>query len=106
MRKILLCENALPTPLFRRLVRAVHAVGTERLKQNGSYTTTFWFPLGAKPANGPEEAIVKLCPLVRPGSKCVRMEWWLGRLALGAALSFHFHRSLHLQKQTRDTGRR
>ena len=68
MRKILLCENALPTPLFRRLVDAVHAVGTERLKQNGSYTTTFWFPLGAKPANVAEEAIVKLWPLVRPGS--------------------------------------
>ena len=103
MRKIVLCENALPTPLFRRLVRAVHAVGRERLKQNGSYTTTFWFPLGAKPANVAEEAIVKLCPLVRPGSKCVGMEWWLGRLEPGAALSFHFDRDLSLEKQTGET---
>ena len=70
MRKIILVRNALPTPLFSRLVRAVHAVGTERLKQNGSYMTTFWFSLGAKPSNIAEEAIVRSRPLIRPGPKC------------------------------------
>jgi hypothetical protein len=100
MRKIILFTDALPIPLFRRLVRAVHAVGTERLNGSGSYTTTFWFPCGAKPANVVEEALVKLRPLVRPGPMCIGMEWWLGRLKYGQPLSFHVDRDLSLYNQT------
>src|SRR6266850_634165 len=100
MRKIILCRNALQTPLFRRLARAVQAIGSERIKENGSYTTTFWFPSGAKPTNVVEEAIIKLRPLVRPGVKCIGMEWWLGRLKSGESLGLHFDRDLSLHKQT------
>ena len=79
MSQINLFENALPKKLFRRLVRAVNSVGTERMEDMGSYNTTFWFPLGAKPSNVVEECIVRLCDLVRPGPECIGMEWWLGR---------------------------
>jgi len=103
MRKIILFPNALPAPMFRRLVRAVHAVGTERLNGNGSYTTTFWFPCGAKPSNVIEEVLLKLRPLVRPGPKCIGMEWWLGRLKYNQPLSFHFDRDMVLEKQTGET---
>src|SRR5436309_13579219 len=103
MRKVILFTEALPSPLFRRLVRAVHGVGTERLNGNGSYTTTFWFPLGAKPTNIVEESIIKLRTLVRPGPKCIGMEWWLGRLKAGQSLSLHFDRDLSLEKKTGQT---
>ena len=96
MRKIILFPNALPVPLFRRLVRAGHTVGNERISGNGSYTTTFWFPCGVKPSNVVEEVLLKLRPLVRPGPKCIGMEWWLGRLKYGQPLSFHFDRDLVL----------
>src|SRR5882762_7712152 len=100
MSKIILFTDALQIPLFRRLVRAVHAVGTQGIKKNGSYTTTFWFPVGAEPTNVVEEAIIKLRPLVRPGPKCIGMEWWLGRLKYGESLGLHFDRDLSLQHQT------
>jgi len=49
MRKYNLFKDALPNPLFRLVAGAVQAVGTERIENMGSYNTTFWFPLGAKP---------------------------------------------------------
>src|SRR5882762_11768079 len=100
MSKIILFTDALQIPLFRRLVRAVHAVGTQGIKKNGSYTTTFWFPVGAEPTNVVEEVLIKLRPLVRPGPKCIGMEWWLGRLKYGESLGLHFDRDLSLQNQT------
>jgi len=100
MRKYNLFKEALPNPLFRRLAGAVQAVGTERMENMGSYNTTFWFPLGAKPANIAEESISKLCALVRPGPKCIGMEWWLGRLKYGESLNFHTDRDRSLHKQT------
>jgi hypothetical protein len=45
MRKINLFKDALPAPLFRRLVRAVRKVGTELLAE--SYNTNFWFAADA-----------------------------------------------------------
>ena len=86
MDKINLFKDALPASLFRRLGRAVQAVGTERMENMGSYNTTFWFPMGATPTNIVEESISKLYDLVRPGPKCIGMEWWLGRLKFGEAL--------------------
>jgi len=100
MRKINLFEDALPNPLFRQLARAVQGVGTERMENMGSYSTTFWFPLGAKPTNIVEECVSKLCTLVRPGPKCIGMEWWLGRLKYGESLPFHTDRDRSLRKQT------
>ncbi len=43
--EICLFEAALPTRLFERLGHAVRSLGNERMKDNGSYTTTFWFPV-------------------------------------------------------------
>src|SRR2546430_3406330 len=100
MRKIYVIEDALPNPLFRLLAGAVRAVGTERIENLGSYNTTFWLPLGAKPTNVAEESVSKLCALVRPGPKCVGMEWWLGRLKYGESLPFHTDRDRSLHKQT------
>ena len=100
MRKISLFEDALPEPLFRQLAQAVRAVGTEGMEGMGSYSTTFWLPRGARPSNLVEECVVKLSALVRPGPKCVGMEWWLGRLKYGESLPFHTDRDRSLRKQT------
>ena len=100
MRKYNLFKDALPNPLFRLVAGAVQAVGTERIENMGSYNTTFWFPLGAKPTNIAEECVGKLCALVQPGPKCIGMEWWLGRLKYGESLPFHTDRDRSLQKQT------
>jgi hypothetical protein len=100
MEKINLFEDALPTPLFRRLRRAVYAVGSERMEDMGSYSTTFWFPWDAKPTNVVEESLIHLCAMVRPGPTCIGMEWWLGRLKLGQSLPFHTDRDRSLRKET------
>jgi hypothetical protein len=91
-------EEVLPGSLFERLVRAVRTIGGERLKRN--YTTTFWFPKGADPANVAEEAVVELLKLVDPPPTCTGMEWWLGRLAYGEKLRFHFDRDMTIRKKT------
>src|SRR3974390_2305629 len=100
MRKISLFEEALPQPLFRRLADAVRKVGTERMEDMGRYSTTFWFPRKTKPRNLVEECVGKLCTLVRPGPRCIGMEWWLGRLKYGESLPFHTDRDRSLRKQT------
>ena len=100
MDKLNLFEEALPRALFGRLVRAVQAVGTERMEDMGSYSTTFWFPIGAKPTNIVEECLGLLWDLVRPVPECVGMEWWLGRLKFGESLPFHTDRDRSLRKQT------
>jgi hypothetical protein len=100
MRKISLFEDALPLPLFRRLAHAVGDVGTELLEGMGTYDTTFWLPRRAKPTNVAEECAVKLCAMVRPGPRCIGMEWWLGRLKHGQSLPFHTDRDRSLKKQT------
>src|SRR5438105_6915315 len=100
MDKINLFKDALPISLFRRLGRAVQAVCTERMENMGSYNTTFWFPIGATPTNIVEESIGKLHDLVRPGPKCIGMEWWLGRLKFGEALPFHTDRDRSLRQLT------
>ena len=100
MDRINLIKDALPNPLFRRLVHAVQAVGTERMENMGSYSTTFWFPIGAKPKNIVEECVTELYDLVRPGPQCTGMEWWLGRLKYGEALPFHTDRDRSLRHKT------
>jgi len=98
MRKIVLYSNALPVPLFRRLVRAVREIGTERLEE--SYKTNFWFPLNGEPNHIVEEVVARLSHLARPGPRCIGVEWWLGRLPYGKPLSMHFDRDLTLEKRT------
>jgi len=97
VRRIDLYSDVLPKPLFRRLVGAVREVGTERLAD--SYRTNFWFRLGARPGNLVEEIIERLRPLVRPGRRCVGVEWWLGRLPYGRPLPMHFDRDMTLEKR-------
>lgn len=91
-------EEALRGSLFERLARAVRSTGRRRLKRN--YTTTFWLPLDAAPSNVAEEAALELMPLADPGSDCIGIEWWLGRLRPGQKLRFHFDRDMTLRKQT------
>jgi hypothetical protein len=100
MDKINLFEDALPPALFRRLGRAVRAVGTERMENMGTYSTTFWFPMGTKPANVVEESVSLLFTLVQPGAECIGTEWWLGRLKRGESLPFHTDRDRSLRKET------
>src|SRR5882762_4058939 len=100
MDKINLFKDALPNQLFRRLAHAAQTVGTERMENMGSYNTTFWFPIGAKPANIVEQCVSKLYALVRPGPRCIGMEWWLGRLKFGEALAFHTDRDRSLRQET------
>jgi hypothetical protein len=100
MDKINLFEDALPPALFRRLGRAVRAVGTERMEDMGTYDTTFWFPTGTKPTNVVEESLNLLFTLVQPAPECIGMEWWLGRLKQGESLPFHTDRDRSLRKET------
>ncbi|MFG0261050.1 MAG: hypothetical protein ACF788_01480 [Novipirellula sp. JB048] len=95
-----LIEEALPASIFDRLAHAVRALGYERMKGNGSYTTTFWFPRGAEPTNVAEEAILALSAQVDPGPQCIGMEWWLGRLGYGKELRLHFDQDLALKRNT------
>jgi hypothetical protein len=95
---IQLFEEALPDSLFERLVRAVRSIPREEM--NGSYKRTFWFPFDQEPTHVIEETILELVRMVAPRSECIGMEWWIGRLAYGRKLRFHFDRDLTLQKMT------
>lgn len=96
----LVFEDALQDGLCERLHQAVIALGSERLKNNGSYSTTFWYPRGTEPRNIAEKAIVELAKLVDPPEECIGMEWWIGRLGYGKKLGFHFDRDLALKSKT------
>ena len=98
MSELAVHPDALPAPLFERLLRAVREVGDELLPE--SYQTTFWYARGAQPRNLVEEAIVRLSELVAPGPECVGVEWWLGRLPPGKPLPMHYDRDIVLEKQT------
>ena len=100
MNKINLFTDALPGPLFQRVARAIRAVGAERMENMGSYSTSFWLPLGAQPTNIVELCVTELCALVQPGPECIGMEWWLGRLKFGESLPFHTDRDRSLRKLT------
>lgn len=80
-----LTDEALPAPLFRRLLRAVEGLGEQRLAR--TYQTTFWFPRGAAPSNVVEEAIAAL-PRV---AGCAGTEWWLSRMRT-SNVQVDFHR--------------
>jgi hypothetical protein len=101
IRKISLLEHALPVELFERLVRAVRAVGAERMEDMRSYSTTFWVPVDGKPTNIVEECLPHLYAMAQPGPACIGMEWWLGRLKFGESLPFHIDEDRSLRKQTK-----
>ncbi|MEM7303568.1 MAG: hypothetical protein AAF468_21015 [Pseudomonadota bacterium] len=94
-----LFEDALPHEQFELLKDAIQEIGNERLENNGTYATTFWFPRGERPTNLAEEAIVRLFSFARPPQSCIGAEWWLGRLKYGKRLKFHFDRDLVLSRE-------
>jgi hypothetical protein len=90
-------DGALPAPLFRRLARAVRALGGENLAR--TYQTTFWFDLGA-PAAVTEEAALALVPLVAP-RRVAGVEWWLSRMRTSdVQVDFHQDRDEALFRRT------
>lgn len=95
-----LCEAALPETLFRKVDDAVRSAFREKRRGKSSYSTTFWYPRGAAPANVAEEAISVLMRKVSLPQDCVGMEWWLGRLGYRKKLNFHFDRDLVLSRET------
>lgn len=93
-------EGALPPRLFRRLARAVRALGSEGLR--ATYQTTFWFDLGA-PAALPEEAVLALREhLAWPGRGAISgIEWWLSRMRTSdVGVDFHLDRDEHRFRRT------
>ncbi len=84
-----LSDDALPGPLFRRLKRAVEALGEQRLRR--TYQTTFWFGCESAPSNVVEEAIEQL--RARAPGNFAGVEWWLSRMRT-SNVQVDFHRDL------------
>lgn len=94
-------DDALPKARFRRLARAITALGSERLRT--SYQTTFWFELGARPTNLVDEAVLTVAPRVHPTQRIIGVEWWLSRMRTSnVKVDFHVDRDNALFD---DTGR-
>lgn len=90
-------DEALSPALFRRLDRALLAVGRERL--SATYRTTFWFPLGAPPASLVEVAALELRALVP--ARAAGVEWWLSRMRPTCVqVDFHQDHDIHLAERT------
>ncbi|MDY7225611.1 hypothetical protein [Hyalangium rubrum] len=93
-----LTDGALPEPLFRRLLRRVGALGTERLRN--TYQTTFWYDFG-EPTNVVEEAILALHPRVVGRRRIAGVEWWLSRMSTtDVRVDFHQDRDEKLALRT------
>ena len=96
--RVALHEDALPPVAFRRLVRAVRALGNERLRS--TYQTTFWWDLG-EPVCLPEVAAAELRRFVPPGRRVVGAEWWLSRMrTIDVRVDFHRDRDEKLALRT------
>ncbi len=94
-----LTEGALPAPTFRRLLRRVGAVGSERLRD--TYQTTFWYDFGA-PTTVTEEVILALRPLIAGRRRVGGVEWWLSRMnTTDVRVDFHQDRDEKLALRTR-----
>jgi hypothetical protein len=93
-------DGALPTPLFRTLLRRVRSIGTKGLGR--TYEITFWFDL-TQPSNVVEEAILALRSLVPLPPAVVGVEWWLSRMRT-SDVRVDFHRDRD-EKLARRTGR-
>ncbi len=93
-----LIEGALPEALFRRLLRRVGALGSERLRN--TYQTTFWYDFG-EPANVVEEVILALRPHVVGRRRIAGVEWWLSRMSTtDVRVDFHQDRDEKLALRT------
>jgi hypothetical protein len=93
-----LFEGALPEALFRRLLRRVGALGSERLRN--TYQTTFWYDF-SEPTNVVEEAILTLRPRVVGRRRIAGVEWWLSRMSTtDVRVDFHQDRDEKLALRT------
>jgi hypothetical protein len=93
-----LTEAAVPAPLFRRLLRRVGALGTERLRQ--TYQTTFWYDFGP-PTNVVEDVILALRPGIAGRRRIAGVEWWLSRMdPTDVRVDFHQDRDEKLALRT------
>lgn len=93
-----LTDGALPASLFRRLLRRVGALGSERLRT--TYQTTFWYGFG-EPMNVVEEAILALRPQVVGRRRIAGVEWWLSRMSTtDVRVDFHQDRDERLALRT------
>lgn len=91
-------DAALAAPLFNRLVRAVRAVGTARLRR--TYQTTFWFQFG-EPSCLPEEVVLALRAHLPRGVRISGVEWWLSRMyTTDVQVDFHRDRDEKLALAT------
>jgi hypothetical protein len=89
-------DDAVDAGLFRRLDRAVRAVG-----EDATYWKTFWYPLGSAPSCLPELLTQSLRRHVPGVDRIAGVEWWLGRMrTTDVALDFHHDRDLALYEQT------
>jgi hypothetical protein len=96
--RVHLYERALPPPLFRRLLRGVKALGTERLRT--TYQTTFWYDLSS-PTCLPEAAALELCNFIPAGKRVAGVEWWLSRMSTtDVRVDFHVDRDERLALRT------
>ena len=77
----------MPDGLFRRVTRAIGALGNERIRQ--TYQTTFWYPFDGA-TNVVEEAADALRPHL-PAGKTAGVEWWLSRMRT-SDVRVDFHR--------------
>ncbi|NVJ05051.1 2OG-Fe(II) oxygenase [Myxococcus sp. AM001] len=93
-----LTENAVPPLLFRRLLRRLGVVGTERLRQ--TYQTTFWYDFGPA-ANVVEDIILTLRPRIAGSRRVAGVEWWLSRMyPTDVRVDFHQDRDEKLALRT------
>nr|WP_217917352.1 hypothetical protein [Myxococcus sp. AM009] len=84
--------------LFRRLLRRLGAVGTERLRQ--TYQTTFWYDFGPA-ANVVEDIILTLRPRIAASRRVAGVEWWLSRMyPTDVRVDFHQDRDEKLALRT------
>ncbi len=84
---VTLVDDALEPRLFRRLLRAVEALGERALAR--TYQTTFWVPRGGASCSVVEEAVLSLSR--RLPLKVAGWEWWLSRMRT-SNVQVDFHR--------------
>lgn len=89
-------DNVLPASIFEALRTAVYQAIFGRSKGLRHYRTTFWHDNTHPPGNIVEACAALLLPTVQPPRDCIGIEWWLGCLAPGKSLTFHFDRDLVL----------
>lgn len=85
---VTIVDDALPRATFATLVRAVKALGRERIV--AGYQTTFWWPIDSEPSSLVEVVAQTLSSRVK-NRKIAGVEWWLSRMRT-SNVKVDFHR--------------